>query len=127
MPDVLTATFSALADPTRRAILQRLARGHATVGALAAPFAISLPAISRHLKVLEQANLIQRERDAQWHVCRLGPAPLREAADWIAQYRRFWEERFDALEDYLKESRKKEVSHGRQGRRNRKRRGPRRG
>jgi DNA-binding transcriptional ArsR family regulator len=116
MPDALDATFSALADPTRRAILERLARGRATVGTLARPFAISLPAISRHLRVLERANLIRRERDAQWRVCRLGPAPLREAADWIARYRRFWEEGFDALDAHLAAT-GKEAEHDREGRR----------
>jgi|SRR5213593_816533 DNA-binding transcriptional ArsR family regulator len=125
MSDALSATFSALADPTRRAILQRLARGQATVGMLAGPFAISAPAISRHLKVLERAHLIHRERDAQRHICRLGPAPLRQAAGWIEQYRSFWEERLDALGEYLKETRK-ETSHGRKGRRTRERKGERR-
>ncbi len=99
--DPLSTTFSALADPTRRAILARLATGGATVGELASPFEISLPAVSRHLRVLEHAGLIAREKDAQWRRCRLDPAPLKEAADWVSQYRRFWEERFDALADYL--------------------------
>jgi DNA-binding transcriptional ArsR family regulator len=118
MSDALSSTFSALADPTRRAILQRLARGRATVGTLAEPFEVSLPAISRHLKVLERARLIERERDARWHVCRLGPAPLREAADWISQYRRFWEERLDALDDYLRRT-GEEGGDGHEGRRDR--------
>lgn len=93
----LDATFAALADPTRRAILARLARGEAVVGDLARPFAISLPAISRHLRVLERARLIERRVDAQWRVCRLRPQPLHRAADWIDDYRRFWDERLDRL------------------------------
>jgi DNA-binding transcriptional ArsR family regulator len=101
--DVLSTTFAALADPTRRAILARLAQGEASVGELAAPFDISLPAISRHLKVLEAARLIVREKDAQWRRCRLDAAPLKVAADWVEQYRSFWEERFDALDDLLKQ------------------------
>ena len=98
----LDATFAALADPTRRAILARLAEGEAPVGELAAPFDISLPAISRHLKVLEGARLISREKDGQWRRCRLRPEPLKEASDWIGRYRRFWEGQFDALTEYLK-------------------------
>lgn len=101
--DVLSTTFAALADPTRRAILARLAQGEASVGELAAPFDISLPAISRHLKVLEAARLIVREKDAQWRRCRLDAAPLKVAADWVEQYRDFWEERFDALDALFKE------------------------
>ena len=101
MADPLSDTFSALADPTRRAILARLASGEATVGELADPFAMSLPAVSKHLKVLERAGLISRGREAQWRPCRLSAAPLRDAADWIDDYRRFWEERFDRLEAYL--------------------------
>jgi len=93
----LDATFAALADPTRRAILARLARGDAVVGDLARPFAISLPAISRHLRVLERARLIERRVNAQWRVCRLRPQPLRTAANWIEEYRRFWEQRLDDL------------------------------
>jgi DNA-binding transcriptional ArsR family regulator len=93
----LDATFSALADPTRRAILARLARGDAVVGDLARPFAISLPAVSRHLRVLERARLIERRVDAQWRVCRLRPQPLRTAASWIEEYRRFWEQGLDDL------------------------------
>ena len=99
----LTATFAALADPTRRAILARLAEGPAAVGDLAAPFAMSLPAVSRHLKVLERAGLISREKQAQWRRCRLEPGPLREAADWIEHTRAFWEGRFDALARYLEQ------------------------
>ncbi len=99
--DPLNATFAALADPTRRAILARLALGQASVGALAEPFDISLPAISRHLKVLERAHLIAREKDAQWRRCRLTPQALRDVSDWVSQYERFWERQFDALEEYL--------------------------
>jgi DNA-binding transcriptional ArsR family regulator len=101
VPDRLSETFSALADPTRRAILARLASGEATVGELAEPFAMSLPAVSKHLKVLERAGLISRGREAQWRPCRLESAPLRDAADWIEDYRRFWEESFDRLDEYL--------------------------
>ena len=101
--DPLSAVFSALADPTRRAILQRLSRGEATVTELAEPFAMTLPAISKHLKVLERAGLISRGRVAQSRPCRLEAAPLGEAADWVEGYRRFWEGSFDRLEDYLRE------------------------
>ena len=103
MPDPLTATFSALADPTRRAILARLASGEAMVGELAEPFAMSLPAVSKHLKVLERAGLIARGREAQWRPCRLQPEPLKDVADWVERYRRFWEESLDRLDEYLKE------------------------
>ena len=99
--DVLSTTLAALADPTRRAILARLAEGEATVTELAAPFAISLPAVSRHLRVLEHAGLISRGREAQWRPCRLAPAPLRDVATWVEQYRRFWDARLDRLDDYL--------------------------
>jgi DNA-binding transcriptional ArsR family regulator len=99
--DRLSATFAALADPTRRAILARLASGETTVMALAEPFEMSLPAVSKHLKVLERAGLILRGRDAQWRPCRLEAGPLREVAAWTEGYRRFWEESFDRLEDYL--------------------------
>ena len=99
----LDETFAALADPTRRAILTRLARGEAAVGDLAQPFDISLPAVSRHLRVLERARLIERRVDAQWRVCRLRPAPLRVAANWIDHYRRFWEERLDDLAALLEQ------------------------
>jgi DNA-binding transcriptional ArsR family regulator len=99
--DALTATFSALADPTRRAILEHLAEGEQTVTALAKPFVMSLPAISRHLKVLEEAGLITRSRDAQWRPCRLEPTPLRDIAGWVEQYRQMWDDRFDRLESYL--------------------------
>lgn len=101
--DLLDATFAALADPTRRAILARLATGQASVGELAEPFDMSLPAISQHLRVLENADLIVRKKDAQWRRCHLKPETLRQAAEWISQYRKFWEEQFDALADYLNE------------------------
>jgi DNA-binding transcriptional ArsR family regulator len=103
MPDPLSTTFSALADPTRRAILARLATGEATVGELAEPFEMSLPAVSKHLKVLQRAGLIARGREAQWRPCRLEAAPLKSAADWIEHYRRFWEENLDRLDAYLKD------------------------
>lgn len=106
--DHLSATFAALADPTRRAILSRLSSGEATVTELAEPFDISLPAVSRHLKVLERAGLITRGRDAQWRPCRLEPAPLEDVDDWLGQYRRFFEERMDRLEDYVRELRNRE-------------------
>jgi DNA-binding transcriptional ArsR family regulator len=101
--DSLSTTFSALADPTRRAILARLASGEASVTELAEPFDMSLPAVSKHLKVLERAGLISRNREAQWRRCRLDAAPLRDVSDWIEEYRSFWEERFDRLEAYLAE------------------------
>jgi DNA-binding transcriptional ArsR family regulator len=103
MPDPLSTTFSALADPTRRAILARLASGEATVTELAEPFEMSLPAVSKHLKVLQRAGLIARGREAQWRPCRLEAAPLQDAADWIEHYRRFWEESLDRLDAYLKD------------------------
>ena len=99
----LDRTFAALADPTRRAILARLASGEASVTELGEPFDMTLPAISKHLKVLEHAGLITRGRDAQWRPCKLNAGPLKEAADWVEDYRRFWEESFDRLDDYLKE------------------------
>jgi len=99
--DRLSATFSALADPTRRALLAKLAKGDATVGDLASPFEISLPAVSRHLKVLERAGLIERQTDAQWRVCRLKGRPLREAHGWLERYREYWEESLDRLVEYL--------------------------
>ena len=101
--DPLSATFAALADPTRRAILARLALGKATVTELADPFDLSLPAISKHLKVLQRAGLIEQGREAQWRPCTLKAEPLREIAHWMEQYRRFYEERFDRLDDYLRE------------------------
>jgi DNA-binding transcriptional ArsR family regulator len=99
--DHLSNTFAALADPTRRAILARLAAGETSVTELAEPFAMSLPAVTKHLKVLERAGLIQRGRQAQWRPCKLTAEPLREASDWMAQYRAFWEGSLDRLEDYL--------------------------
>ena len=101
--DSLSTTFAALADPTRRAILARLASGEASVTALAEPFEMSLPAVSKHLKVLERAGLISRNREAQWRRCRLDAAPLRDVSDWLEHYREFWEQRFDRLEAYLAE------------------------
>ena len=109
----LNTTFAALADPTRRAILARLTTGEATVTELAEPFAISLPAISKHLKVLERAGLILRGRDAQRRPCRLRAAPLEDAAEWLGDYRRFWEESFDRLDTYLQELQEKEEQDGR--------------
>ncbi|HEX5339994.1 MAG TPA: metalloregulator ArsR/SmtB family transcription factor [Gammaproteobacteria bacterium] len=107
-PDRLSATFSALADPTRRAILARLASGETSVSELAAPFKISPPAVTKHLKVLEKAGLITRGRQAQWRPCKLAAKPLQDVADWVEQYRRFWEQKFDRLEDYLRELQAKE-------------------
>jgi DNA-binding transcriptional ArsR family regulator len=108
--DHLSATFSALADPTRRAILARLSAGEATVTALAEPFDMSLPAISKHLKVLERAGLIERGREAQWRPCRLRADRLRDVDDWVQQYRRFWEARLDRLDGYLRKLQTKEKS-----------------
>jgi DNA-binding transcriptional ArsR family regulator len=102
-PDTLSNTFSALADPTRRAILARLALGELSVTELAQPFEMSMPAISKHLKVLERAGLITRGREAQWRPCSLKAAPLKDAAEWLEHYRRFWEESLDRLDDYLRE------------------------
>jgi DNA-binding transcriptional ArsR family regulator len=113
MPDRISTTFSALADPTRRAILARLALGETSVTELAEPFAMSLPAISRHLKVLERAGLITRGREAQWRPCRLEAGPLKDATQWLEAYRRFWEESFDRLGSYLQELQAKESKHGR--------------
>lgn len=106
--DHLSSTFAALADPTRRAILARLALGETSVTELAEPFDMSLPAVSKHLKVLERAGLIARSREAQWRPCKLEAARLREVADWVERYRRFWEESFDRLEGYLKELQKQD-------------------
>ena len=103
MSDPLSTTLAALADPTRRAILARLASGEATVTELAQPFAMSLPAVSRHLKVLERAGLIARGREAQWRPARLAAEPLRDVADYLEQYRRFWDERLDRLDGHLRE------------------------
>ena len=110
--DQLTTTFAALADPTRRAILARLTRGEASVKELAEPFEMSLPAVSKHLKVLERAGLISRARVAQSRPCRLEAAPLREVADWVEHYRSFWEQSFDRLEDYLHELQREENEGG---------------
>jgi DNA-binding transcriptional ArsR family regulator len=112
-PDRLDTTFAALADPTRRAILAHLAAGERSVTALAAPFAMSLPAVSKHLKVLERAGLISRGREAHWRPCRLEAAPLQKATRWLESYRRFWEESFDRLDDYLRRMQKKEKKNGR--------------
>jgi len=106
--DQLSTTFAALADPTRRAILHRLSRGETSVKELARPFRISGPAISRHLKVLARARLIERSRHAQWRPCRLKAKPLKEAVDWLEFYRKFWEEKLDRLDDYLKTLQAKE-------------------
>jgi DNA-binding transcriptional ArsR family regulator len=106
--DPLSTTFAALADPTRRAILARLANGEATVTELAAPFDLSLPAISKHLKVLQRAGLIEQGRQAQWRPCRLKPDGLRDVADWIGEHKRHWEASFDRLDDYLRELQKEQ-------------------
>jgi DNA-binding transcriptional ArsR family regulator len=132
MPDPLSTTFAALADPTRRAILARLALGETSVTELAEPFDMSLPAISKHLRVLEQAGLISRGREAQWRPCRIAPVSLREVDGWLGNFRRFWDENFNRLDDYLEELKAKETpkvskpaqhkapvkekSHGRKGR-----------
>ncbi|MEV7230505.1 MULTISPECIES: metalloregulator ArsR/SmtB family transcription factor [Polymorphospora] len=105
--DPVSTVFAALADPTRRAILARLAEGDATVNELAEPFPVSLQAVSKHLNVLERAGLIVRTREAQWRRCRLDPTPLRSVAEWIDQYRRHWEGRYDVLDDYLRELKEK--------------------
>ncbi len=115
-PDRLSATFAALADPTRRAILARLASGQASVTELAEPFEMSLPAVSKHLKVLERAGLIARGREAQWRPCRLEAAPLKDASDWLEHYSRFWEESLERLADYLREMQTKSKGHGRRNR-----------
>jgi DNA-binding transcriptional ArsR family regulator len=109
--DSLSTTFAALADPTRRAILARLAMGEASVTELAEPFAMSLPAVSKHLKVLERAGLIARSREAQSRPCQLEAQPLKDAADWIEHYRRFWTESFDRLDEYLHKLKEKEKKH----------------
>lgn len=110
MADQLTETFGALADPTRRAILARLASGEASVTELARPFDMSMPAISKHLKVLERAGLIRRGREAQWRPCRLEAGPLEDVAGWVEHYRMFWEQSFDRLDDYLRELKLKEAN-----------------
>ncbi|HVT23054.1 MAG TPA: metalloregulator ArsR/SmtB family transcription factor [Rhizomicrobium sp.] len=113
MSDRLSATFAALADPTRRAILARLALGETSVKELAEPFEMSGPAISKHLKVLEKAGLISRGRDAQWRPCKLEPQALKGIDEWLERYRRLWEERFDRLEEYLRELQAKEKADDR--------------
>ena len=112
LPDRLSTTYAALADPTRRAILARLATGEATVGELAEPFAMSLPAVSKHLKVLERAGLIARRRKAQWRPCRIEGGPLKDAAQWLEHYRRFWDESLDRLGEYLDELQSRERKDG---------------
>ena len=109
-PDRLSTTFAALADPTRRAILARLSTGEATVTELAQPFDMSLPAVSKHLKVLERAGLIERGREAQWRPCRLTAEPLRDVDEWVEQYRRHWEERLGRLDEYLRQLQTREKS-----------------
>jgi len=111
--DQLSTTFAALADPTRRAILARLIAGECSVTELAEPFAMSMPAVSKHLRVLEDAGLISRGREAQWRPCRIDAAPLKDAAEWIGRYRHVWEARLDRLDDYLQQLKKKEQRHGR--------------
>jgi len=115
--DRLSSTLAALADPTRRAILAQLASGQVSVTELAEPFDMSLPAVSKHLKVLERAGLIERGREAQWRPCRLQATPLKDVADWVEHYRKFWTESFDRLDDYLRELKQKEKKHGRKTRR----------
>ena len=112
MTDQLSTTFAALADPTRRAILARLAAGECSVTELAEPFEMSMPAVSKHLRVLERAGLIGRSREAQWRPCRIEAAPLKQVAEWTEQYRRIWETKFDNLELYLHELKQKEARHG---------------
>jgi DNA-binding transcriptional ArsR family regulator len=111
-PDPLSAKFSALADPTRRAILARLALGESSVGELAEPFDMSLPAVSKHLKVLEHAGLIIRSREAQWRPCKIDAGALKDVDDWLERYRKLWEERFDRLDAYLKELQAREKKNG---------------
>jgi DNA-binding transcriptional ArsR family regulator len=113
--DPLSSTFAALADPTRRAILARLALGETSVSALAEPFDMSLPAVSKHLKVLERAGLVARGREAQWRPCRLEAGPMKEATAWLEHYRRFWEQSFDRLEDYLRQLKGSEKAQSRKG------------
>jgi DNA-binding transcriptional ArsR family regulator len=117
MPDALSTTFAALADPTRRAILARLAAGECSVTELAKPFAMSLPGVSKHLRVLERAGLIRQGREAQWRPCRLEAGPLKQVSEWAESYRHIWEKRLDRLENYLQELQAKEKRHARQPRR----------
>lgn len=109
--DPLSTTFAALADPTRRAILARLAQGEATVKELSEPFAMSGPAVSKHLRVLEHAGLIARGRDAQWRPCRLEAKPIQEVAEWAENYRRFWDASYERLDQYLQQMKEKEKNH----------------
>jgi DNA-binding transcriptional ArsR family regulator len=111
MLDSLSMTFAALADPTRRAILARLASGEASVTELAEPFDMSMPAVSKHLKVLERAGVISRGRDAQWRPCRLAAAPLKDVAEWVGNYRQFWEASFDRLDEYLEGMKRAELKN----------------
>jgi DNA-binding transcriptional ArsR family regulator len=115
--DHLSATFAALADPTRRAILARLMGGECSVTELAKPFDMSMPAVSKHLRVLERAGLIARRREAQWRHCRIEAGPLKEVADWAERYRHIWEQRLDRLDAYLEQLQTKERAHGRKARR----------
>ena len=112
--DPLSTTFAALADPTRRAMLARLAKGEATVTELAAPFDLSLPAISKHLRVLQKAGLIEQGRQAQWRPCRLTPEPLRDASEWIGQYKRHWEDSLERLDEYLREIQQGQQEQGKE-------------
>ena len=112
MTDQLSTTFAALADPTRRAILARLASGECSVTELAEPFEMSMPAVSKHLRVLERAGLIARGREAQWRPCRIEAAPLKEVAEWTERYRQIWEQHFDSLELYLQQMKAKEKKNG---------------
>ncbi len=113
MADQLSGTFAALADPTRRAILARLVKGETSVTKLAEPFAMSLPAVSKHLRVLQHAGLIAQGREAQWRPCKLQAGPLREVADWVEHYRKFWTESFDRLDDFLQDLKKKNTKRER--------------
>jgi len=116
MTDTLSTTFAALADPTRRAILSRLLTGECSVSDLAEPFDMTLPAVSKHLRVLERAGLVTQRREAQWRHCSVEPGPLREVADWTESYRHLWEQRLDQLEQYLETMKTKEKRHGRKQR-----------
>jgi DNA-binding transcriptional ArsR family regulator len=118
--DPLSATFAALADPTRRAILAQLVLGETSVSQLAEPFKMSMPAVSKHLKVLENAGLITRRREAQWRPCRIEAGPLKDAGAWVEHYRRFWEDSFDRLDEYLHELKKKDKKEKKHGRKHKK-------